>query len=356
MKELEVITRLSHLFGGEEWVKGGGGNTSCKVDGRLYVKPSGTTLKGLSPWSFVVMDRQELSKLDSLVPDPDSSRREAQVKAAMEKATLPDVPGRASVEAPLHNSFQATYVVHTHPTFVNGMTCSLQGAEVCSKLFPDSLWVEYIDPGFTLCRVVGERLKDYREKHGREPELLFLENHGVFVATSSPERMEELHNQMRETLTKAYETSVIDLTIKETAPGNGLSADAGNLISALEELGQTSNWIILHGKMDGPEGPFSPDHIVYMKSFPFRGTPSKEGLEAYQNQYGCLPRIIITDHGTIACGKTQREANLAMDLFRDACEILALSKAFGGPQLLGDEFRAFIENWEVESYRAKQMS
>lgn len=355
MKELEIITRLSHLFGGEEWVKGGGGNTSCKVDGKLYVKPSGTTLKGLSPWSFVVMDREKLSELDNLVPDADSTRREAQVKEAMEKATLPDVPGRASVEAPLHNSFDATYVVHTHPTLVNGMTCSNEGATICKKLFPDALWVEYTDPGFTLCRVVGERLQAYRELHGKEPELLFLENHGVFIATSSPEKMEELHHHVSETLTKAYEKAGILRPIQESQPRPELGTEAHKILNSFESLGSPRPWLILHGKLEAPIGPFSPDHIVYMKSYVYEGSPSKEGLQKYLDHNGYLPRIFVSEHGTIACGTSHREATLAMDLFRDASEILAYTDAFGGPQILGDEFREFIENWEVESYRAKQM-
>ena len=356
MKELETITRLSHRFGGEEWVKGGGGNTSCKVNGRLYVKPSGTTLKGLSPWSFIVMDREKLFELDQLQPDADSSKREAQVKTAMENATLADVQGRASVEAPLHNSFEATYVVHTHPTLVNGMTCSTQGAEVCAKLFPESLWVEYTDPGFTLCRVVGQRLEEYRAKNGKEPELLFLENHGVFIATSSPERMVELHLEVSQSLTKAYEDAGVTSPPQDASPSPELSDDAGELMGSLNKLGASAQWLVLHGKLEGSKGPFTPDHIVYMKSFIYEGTPSLEGLKAYQDQYNCMPRIIVTQNGTIACGKSQREANLAMDLFRDASEILSYTQAFGGPQTLKDEFRAFIENWEVESYRAKQMS
>lgn len=47
MDSLKTITELSHEFGSDDFVKGGGGNTSCKTTETLWVKPSGTTLGGL---------------------------------------------------------------------------------------------------------------------------------------------------------------------------------------------------------------------------------------------------------------------------------------------------------------------
>jgi ribulose-5-phosphate 4-epimerase/fuculose-1-phosphate aldolase len=41
---LETITTLSHEFGRERYVRGGGGNTSAKTADALFIKPSGTSL------------------------------------------------------------------------------------------------------------------------------------------------------------------------------------------------------------------------------------------------------------------------------------------------------------------------
>ena len=57
MTDLEVIVKLSHEFGSADYVKGGGGNTSVKNDRTLWVKPSGTTLGGLTTETFVAMNR-----------------------------------------------------------------------------------------------------------------------------------------------------------------------------------------------------------------------------------------------------------------------------------------------------------
>ena len=154
MEILDIITALSHEFGTDRYVRGGGGNTSCKDESTLWVKPSGTTLAGLAPDKFVALDRA--------IP----SEREALVKEVMGNAILPETPGRASVEAPLHDSLSARYVVHTHPYIVNGMTCAKNGKAVCAELFPDALWLDYIDPGYTLCMEVRKEIPDWAVRCG----------------------------------------------------------------------------------------------------------------------------------------------------------------------------------------------
>ena len=79
-KLLKDITDLSHEFGTTDYVCGGGGNTSVKNQTALWVKPSGTTLAGLKPESFVAMDRQKMSQLYSIQPPQSASEREALVK------------------------------------------------------------------------------------------------------------------------------------------------------------------------------------------------------------------------------------------------------------------------------------
>ena len=83
MDMLDTITELSHEFGGEAYVKGGGGNTSCKDGDTLWIKPSGTTLSTLSPETFVAMDRGRMAALYEATPPDDATAREAMVKDLM---------------------------------------------------------------------------------------------------------------------------------------------------------------------------------------------------------------------------------------------------------------------------------
>ena len=52
-------------------------------------------------------------------------------------------------------------------------------------------------------------------------------------------------------------------------------------------------------------------------------------------------------------GKTLKEVETALDVWRDAMTITVLSKAFGGVRHMAPAMVDFIVNWEVESYRAK---
>jgi len=152
---------LSHLYGTADYVQAGGGNTSCKTAETLWIKPSGTTLGALTMESFVAMDRKLLGRLYEEETPSDPTAREELVKERMAAAVRPETPGRASVEAPLHDSLSAVFVVHTHPASVNGLTCALGGRAAAARLFPAARWMPYVDPGYTLCMAVREAVQAY---------------------------------------------------------------------------------------------------------------------------------------------------------------------------------------------------
>lgn len=277
---LAEITALSREFGTADFVKGGGGNTSCKTADTLWVKPSGTVLGELTPERFVAMSRAKLTELYAAAIPSEATAREAKVKDMMAAAVLPGQTGRPSVEAPLHDILNGALVVHTHPALVNGLTCSRNGAAACARLFPDALWVAYVDPGFTLCMDVRRRL-------GRQ-RLVILQNHGIFVAGDSPEEIRGTYRRVMEALRAEYRKAGIATELQRTD------------VSGLPE-------------------PVTPDHIVY-------------GLSA------------------------AKKPELAAEMARDSALIRQLADAFGGIQLLDERSRKFIENWEVEVYRQKQLS
>lgn len=352
MDILNVITALSHEFGTSDYVRGGGGNTSCKTDQTLWVKPSGTTLKGLQPDLFVALDRGRLSELYRIETPADSSAREALVKEMMEKAALPDTSGRASVEAPLHDSLDARYVVHTHPFIVNGMTCSRQGAAVCRELFPTALWLDYIDPGYTLCMQVRKEIEQYKQQNGAEPSVIFLKNHGVFVAGDEPDEIRRLYGEIMSALTAQYHEVQIplELTVGDVPD----TADSLKQIIC-DVMGDSASAIAAEGFFHAAVGPITPDHIVYAKSYPFLGTPTTERMEAFQAAHGYPPQVVAFDQAVFGVADNEKSATLALELAADGALVEQLARAFGGIDYMTDRQRDFIENWEVESYRKKQM-
>jgi rhamnose utilization protein RhaD (predicted bifunctional aldolase and dehydrogenase) len=351
---LQTITALSHEFGTSDYVRGGGGNTSCKDEHTLWVKPSGTTLAALTPEVFVAIDRKKLSQLYDHEPPADSSGREVFVKQVMEQAVLPQTPGRASVEAPLHDSLKARYVVHTHPAVVNGMTCAKEGKAVCRELFSFALWLDYIDPGYTLCMQVRKEVQNYKDHNGKEPNVIFLKNHGVFVAADTPEDIRALYADIMARLKAQYQNVELSLGLNiGFTPGGSELEFAEKMIR--DALGNPQLCIAPGGFFDFAPGPISPDHIVYSKSYPFIGEPTIEGIADFKREHGYLPQVIVFNSAVFGVAENERGAQLALELAQDGAIVKKLAGAFGGIDYMTDRAREFIENWEVESYRKKQM-
>jgi len=350
---LETITELSHEFGTDEYLKAGGGNTSVKDTDTLWVKPSGTTLSQLSPETFVAVDRAELAKLYDIEPPSDPHEREAMVKELMMAAKRPGSEGRPSVEAPLHSSISSTFVVHTHPMTVNGMTCSKNGKAVCASLFPEALWIDYIDPGFTLCMKVLEEVRKYAADRGRQPKMIFLENHGVFVGGDSAKEIRETYAHIMSTIRNEYKKAGVSGKL-EVGP-----APAPDAVEAFAEkfrnLPCIDAEIFVRGEgyFKVADGPISPDHIVYMKSFPMFGEITADAVSAFTDKHGYFPRIVICEAGIFGIGTTEKNAEYALVLAKDGTVVAQLAEAFGGIQFMTDLAQDFIDNWEVEAYRRK---
>jgi rhamnose utilization protein RhaD (predicted bifunctional aldolase and dehydrogenase) len=352
---LKDVTALSREFGGPDYLKGGGGNTSAKNEDTLWIKPSGTTLLGMRPESFVAIERAKLARLYEETPPAATPAREAWVKDTTAAAVRPGSAGRPSVETPLHNLFVAAYVVHTHPALVNGMTCSRAGAEVCARLFPDALWMEYVDPGYTLCMEAARHIKDYTARHGRQPQALFLANHGVFVAGDTPASIRVLYADIMQRLRAEYERRGVSLTAPVGPP------PAPEKTAALRErLAQAPGMdfataICASGSFTPAEGPFNPDQIVYAKAFPFVGEPTPDALARFNEQNGHPPLVIVWDDAVFGLGETPAGAALTLDLALDSALIRHLTAAFGGPRYMSEAQWDFIRKWEAETYRRRQL-
>ncbi len=349
---LAAIAELSQEFGQETYVRGGGGNTSCKTDEILFIKPSGVTLAEMTPDTFAGLDRARLDKLFGETFPADVNKRERAVLEFITATVLPERKGRPSVEAPLHHCFPQTFVVHTHPAVVNGLTCSQNGPEICARLFPDAMWLPVIEPGYTLgARVHGE-LRAYAEKHGRAPDMLFLANHGIFIAGNAPE---EIRARYRDVMTKlGAEIGKAGLSGDVAVGPAPDRAAAGAIVDGLRKfMGDDAACWSVRGRFPVYADPLTPDHIVYCRSHMYDGDGSEASLRAFREKYGYWPKVIGLPGMILGLAATQRPADLASELAFDAANVVRFAGAFGGVKYLNQHFIDFIENWEVESYRQK---
>ena len=352
-RRIDAIVGLCHEFGASRYVRGGGGNASCKDLETLWVKPSGTSLADIRADQFVAVDRRKIRALYEIEAPDDWRAREEMVKKLSAEATLPGSAGRPSVETPLHDTFPQTYVMHTHPPVVNGLACAADGEALCRKLFPEALWIPFIDPGYMLCMGVRREMTAYEKERGRAPDTVLLRNHGLFVAGA---RADDIRARMLEVMSR-LEAEIARAGVGLTPP-EGPMPDAdtiGRVFDALQGIitdGEAA-CIVPDGPMATPRGPLTPDHIVYAKSFIYDGEPAEEGLRAFKDRRGYWPRVISTPSGTYGIGPTQKTAALALEFARDGALVEQYAKAFGGAVYLDARATDFIENWEVESYRRK---
>lgn len=350
---LQAIATLSREYGTTEYVRGGGGNTSVKDEATVWIKPSGKALREMTAEGFVAVDRGRLEEVYAAQPPTELAAREAMIKDLMKAAVRAETPGRASVETLLHDSLEAAYAVHTHPPLVNGLTCAKEGKAAAQRLFPEALWVDYVDPGYTLCMHVRERIAEHKAARGEEPAMILLKNHGGFVAGATPAAVREIYGEMMEKLEGAYREAGVktELEIGALPEAGRLAAMEGQIREALGD----GNGALAAGAFEVPQGPLTPDHIVYAKAFPYIGEPTAEGVAQFRAERGYLPQVIAWDGAVFGAGKSEKEAGLTLELAEDGARVLQLTAAFGGVEWLDRAAREFIENWEVEAYRKRQV-
>lgn len=383
---LEQLAALSREYGADPaMVLAGGGNTSLKAGDRLWVKASGVALAHVSLDDFVEMDRGRIADLLEANPPEDVTAREARFKeAVMAARTRPETGQRPSVEAALHHLLPSRFVVHTHATLANALTCCVKGREIAAELFGDDvLWLEYVDPGDTLARLARTRLEEYSAQTGRTaPDAILMENHGLIVGGETPPEVRAVTDRLLEK---------IAARLAETSPAEGLrpteriaEADARGLINA---LGPALRGLLAEGDAlkvvtfddsevalrlaaseAGPElangGPLTPDQIVYCKSFPLVFAPwigeehsamverLRSEVARHTAETGFPPKVVLAlGLGLFAAGDDYAAADTVRLVTLDAIKVMAAAARLGGVRHMRARDREFIDSWEVENYR-----
>ena len=265
---LTALAAMSNQYGSNpEFVLAGGGNTSFKDEKTLYVKGSGTSLATIQPEDFVVMDRAALAVIRTKKYSEDTTVREAEVLADMMDARCKGQTRRPSVETTLHDLLDWKFVLHVHPAAVNGITCGVNGAETVARLFPSAIWVPCTEPGYILAMKCLEIVEAFKAKNGQCPNLIFLENHGVFFGADTTEDVDALvadvMAKIKAEISEEPDFSEIPYDadkVAEIAPVLRMLAGEGKAHSAIF----CTNPAILNWN---PEySGLTPDHIVYCKA------------------------------------------------------------------------------------------
>ncbi len=364
---LNELVKFSNFYGSnEELVLAGGGNTSAKAGDVMYIKGSGTRLADITAEGFVKMSREKIAEIFTKEYPAEDKEREALSLADLMAAKLPDQESkRPSVETTLHSLFPHTFVLHLHPALVNGITCGKNGEKVVAELFGNSvLWIEPTKPGYTLAKHCYNKLNEYKEKFGRDADMLLLANHGIFIADDTTEGLDEkLFSVMQKIRSRVGEEPDFEMgellgdksqiIFNEVAEVFGddavITYEPSKIAMDFAKNQESFNKIYL---------PFNPDQIVYCKPYPVyieEKKDIKEKVAQYKEENGFMPKVLLVkDCGLYAVDYSSKGSETAAALFNDAMKIFTYAKAFGGANPQADELTDFIVNWEAESYRSKQ--
>lgn len=392
---LDELIGVARRFGRDPgFARAGGGNASAKINGVLYIKPSGVALADLDAHDLVPLAMGPLLELlASGTPPEVSSGDDAEVDPVMRTALAARVGGsggrRPSVELLFHAFLPERFILHTHPIAINAVTCSARGATLAEQLFDDrAVWVPYTDPGLPLAQAIVAARRAHAERTGRAaPPITVMQNHGIIVGGDSAAEIEELSAWLEEAVRGALARAEPGPGAKRTPAASPPPLEPASARPLIDAIGPFLRGLLAGGDTlpvvtfdDTPlaasftatapgrevvmGGPLTPDQIVYSGSWPMLldaadvvapddVLPLLRGrLAEHLAAHTARPAIVVVPRlGLFAAGESWEKADTTRLVYLDALRVAEGAIALGGVRVLDHAERTFIESWEAEAYR-----
>lgn len=327
MPDLMPLRRLSAKLGGNlNLVQAGGGNTSIKDNGTLWVKASGKWLaRAMEEEMFLPVPQSEIQRC---IDEGLDYTRECLTESGLAL--------RPSVETSMHAVFPQRVVVHVHS--VNTIAWAIRTD--APKSLEDRLaglrwqWLPYIHPGI----VLGKKILDVLSP---DTDVLVLGNHGLVVAAGDCEAAEHLLEDVERRLTSPV----------RTASSPDLDALATNIPAGFEVAPDDEVHALAMDPLSlevAKLGTLYPDQCVYVG--PALAIVNHErAIEEFVSRHGLHPRVLLIP------GKGVLVAN---DLNRAGREVLISVKRVIERLTPGVAVHALsyadvskLINWDAEKYR-----
>lgn len=354
---LQQFADMSQAVGNRsDYVQGGGGNTSCKIDDTLMaIKASGFRLNQItSEQAYAVLDydkiRQFYNEADpASLDDIEKSGSSVAADAVRSFEGLQKV--RPSVEAGFHSMLDR-FVVHSHSIYANLITCSENGRDFASKIMAklnlNFAFVAYINPGAQLTFQIVRARNQAASSDGSLPSVIFLENHGMIVTSDEMADCLAIHEDVNQAIKDYFELDNEAWQEPSIEKVEGRESTFRSSSDLLKKLFAEVPWnlkILAENALYPDQLVFLADQAVVIES----GTAA-DWLSADKK----LPQKcnIFRENGEVIYRCGEQEALTMEQTLTAVLFIYKHVKAAGSEiKLLSDEGKDFISNWESEKYR-----
>ena len=363
---IKELVKISRFYGADPgFLLVNGGNTSLKDKRYLYIKASGFKLAFIGENGFAKLDRNALNLIWEKEYPTDVDLREKQALQDLTNSRVKGETKRPSVESLLHAVLPQKYVIHTHPTIVNGLTCSKNGRQIAEQLFHSRcMWIPSVNPGYVLAKLIKTQLAEHEKKYKSLPDIILLENHGMFVGAENVEEIEAIHNSVIDTLKKRiirepdFSSTRINKEVMEKVCRRIKNYSVfKDVYITFENNTEISTAVKDSASFEKVHSSYTPDHIVYAGPemlFVEDLDGIGQDIDQYKARNGCYPKVIaVKMTGVFALGDGENSSHMAMLLFLDALKIAVYTESFGGYKFMDKRQVDFIKNWEVEKFRSK---
>jgi rhamnose utilization protein RhaD (predicted bifunctional aldolase and dehydrogenase) len=213
-KEIQDLEEISASVAHRpDFVQGGGGNTSVKSEaGKMVIKASGFELKEVNAGNgFTIVNAKAIAdyfrQVDAVTNAIEQEKASIDFILQQMVETGHVMKLRPSMETGFH-SLLDKYVIHTHSVYSNIINCSREATTLLERVFATSslkpLLIEYCNPGFELSVNLHKKAEEYKNVNGKNPQVIFLQSHGLIVSSNDKGEAITLHKEVNEVLKKAF--------------------------------------------------------------------------------------------------------------------------------------------------------
>ncbi|USJ26803.1 bifunctional aldolase/short-chain dehydrogenase [Ensifer adhaerens] len=406
-RDLAIRTYTTRLLGSDpELVLHGGGNTSVKttftdLDGSeipvLCVKGSGWDMGTIEPAGLPAVRLQPLQAMVGFQALSDDDMVMLQRRLLLD----PTAPN-PSVEAILHANLPFKHIDHTHANAIVSLTNQPHGEDIVRELFPKTIIVPYVMPGFDLAKACDEAFRADPTADG-----MILLKHGIFTWSEDPR--------------EAYEKMIaaIDMAERRIAKGNPrpfVQAKQPAAIASAAEIapilrgavaidtgveGCPKRFVLEHRASEtvlafcnaenaadlARRGNATPEHVIHIKRFglalpaPVAGEMAtwaetvRTAVADYITEYRAyfernnarvggnkkmldpMPRVFyVAGVGLFAAGPSKKAARVGADVAEATINVIRNAEGIESFEALSEQDLFDIEYWSLEQVKlAKQV-